>query len=72
MVGQFIVFTSRPLLDPYPCSSLSTQVQILEGALSLHGRLAPNEVQPLHRRMVELFATMKAGIKDSVSAIKVL
>lgn len=43
------------------------QVQILEGALSLHGRLAPPDVQPLHKRLVELFATMKQGIKDSGS-----
>ncbi len=43
------------------------QVGILEGALSLHGRLAPPDLQPLQKRLVELFKTMKQGIKNSVS-----
>uniref|UniRef100_T1IUW7 Dedicator of cytokinesis protein 3 n=1 Tax=Strigamia maritima TaxID=126957 RepID=T1IUW7_STRMM len=41
------------------------QVQILEGGLSLHGRLAPANVQPLHKRLVECFQTMKQNIKES-------
>lgn len=43
------------------------QVQILEGGLSLHDRLAPPEVRPLHDRLVELFSSMKHEIKDSSS-----
>lgn len=43
------------------------KVQILEGGLSLHGRLAPQEVLPLHRRLVDRFSMMKQSIRDSDS-----
>ncbi|KAK2187560.1 hypothetical protein NP493_162g07017 [Ridgeia piscesae] len=43
------------------------QVQILDGMLTLHGRLVAPEMQPLHDRLVELFQTMKQGIKASGS-----
>ncbi|KAG1701194.1 Dedicator of cytokinesis protein 3 [Nymphon striatum] len=48
-------------------ASIIEQVQILEGGLSLHDRLAPPEVRPLHDRLVELFSSMKHEIKDSSS-----
>ncbi|CAH1784994.1 unnamed protein product [Owenia fusiformis] len=60
----------HPEHDSHICqlkSLFSEQIQLLEGALSLHGRLAPHQVQPLHQRMVQLFASMKKGIKDSGS-----
>jgi len=40
------------------------QVRILELGLKLHGNLAPTEVQPLHKRLVECLAQMKHRIKD--------
>ncbi|XP_076363419.1 dedicator of cytokinesis protein 3-like isoform X2 [Tachypleus tridentatus] len=43
------------------------KVQILEGGLSLHGRLAPPEVLPLHHRLVDRFAAMKQSIRESGS-----
>lgn len=48
-------------------NSFGSQVHILDGGLSLHGRLAPASVQPLHSRLVECFSTMKQRVKDSVS-----
>ncbi|GAB6029592.1 hypothetical protein CHUAL_005335 [Chamberlinius hualienensis] len=39
------------------------QVNILEGGLALHGRLAPATVQPLQVRLVECFNTMKQSVK---------
>lgn len=38
------------------------QVQILETALELHGSLAPDGVQPLHKRLLERFTQMKQSI----------
>lgn len=38
------------------------QVQILETALALHGSLAPEGVQPLHKRLLERFIQMKQSI----------
>lgn len=38
------------------------QVQILETALELHGNLAPEGVQPLHKRLLERFTQMKQSI----------
>lgn len=38
------------------------QVQILETALDLHGNLAPEGVQPLHKRLLERFTQMKQSI----------
>lgn len=38
------------------------QVQILETALELHGSLAPEGVQPLHKRLLERFIQMKQSI----------
>lgn len=38
------------------------QVQILETALALHGNLAPEGVQPLHKRLLERFTQMKQSI----------
>lgn len=40
------------------------QVKILEAGLVVHGKLAPAEVQPLHKRLVECFASMKQRLKD--------
>lgn len=38
------------------------QIQILETALELHGSLAPEGVQPLHKRLLERFTQMKKSI----------
>lgn len=40
------------------------QVRILEAGLALHGKLAPPEVQPLHKRLVECLAQMKQRLKE--------
>lgn len=32
--------------------------------MSLHGRLAPPEVIPLHRRLVDRFSVMKQSIRE--------
>jgi len=45
------------------------QVQILENALYLHRKLAPPDVLPLHRRLEELFAKIKQGIRKPVSSL---
>ncbi|XP_042900639.2 dedicator of cytokinesis protein 3 isoform X2 [Parasteatoda tepidariorum] len=45
-------------------SLILEKVQILEGGLSLHGRLAPPEVIPLHRRLVDRFSVMKQSIRE--------
>ncbi|CAG2105189.1 unnamed protein product, partial [Medioppia subpectinata] len=46
-------------------SGIAHQVRILEGGLTLHGRLAPQAVRPLHQRLVERFQTMRAHIHQS-------
>lgn len=38
------------------------QVQILETALELHGQLAPQGVQPLHKRLLERFSQLKQSL----------
>lgn len=38
------------------------QVQILETALHLHGNLATESIQPLHKRLLERFSQMKQSI----------
>lgn len=43
------------------------QVHILEGGLSLHGRLAPPEVLPLQRRLVDRFVLMKQSVREAAS-----
>lgn len=40
------------------------QVRLLEAGLTLHGKLAPPEVQPLHARLVECLAGMKQRLRD--------
>lgn len=39
------------------------QVEILEEGLLVHGRLAPDEVQPLHQRLVERISQLKQSLK---------
>lgn len=60
--------------DQLPCirklkQLIHHQVRILEGGLSLHGRLAPSNVQPLHKRLVETFTLMRQRFHDSSSHI---
>lgn len=43
-------------------SLIMKQVQILETALELHGNLAPEGVQPLHKRLLERFTQMKQSL----------
>lgn len=43
-------------------SLLMEQVQILDKALELHGNLAPEGVQPLHKRLLERYIQMKQSL----------
>ncbi|XP_064489712.1 dedicator of cytokinesis protein 3-like isoform X2 [Ornithodoros turicata] len=43
------------------------KVHILEGGLSIHGRLAPQDVLPLQRRLVDRFVLMKQSIREAAS-----
>ena len=45
------------------------QVRILEGGLSLHGRLVPANVQPLHKRLVERFTIMRHSVLEKSSFV---
>ncbi|XP_015795969.1 dedicator of cytokinesis protein 3 isoform X2 [Tetranychus urticae] len=47
--------------------SILQQVRILEGGLSLHGRLVPTNVKPLHKRLVERFTLMRQNILEKGS-----
>ena len=49
---------------------INHQVRILEGGLSLHGRLAPPNMQPLQKRLVESFTLMRQRFHDSSSHIE--
>ncbi|RWS11389.1 dedicator of cytokinesis protein 3-like isoform X2, partial [Dinothrombium tinctorium] len=44
---------------------LLQKLRILEGGLSLHGRLAPASVQPLHKRLVERFTLMRHSLLEA-------
>ncbi|ESO90448.1 hypothetical protein LOTGIDRAFT_123182, partial [Lottia gigantea] len=46
---------------------LIQQVNLLDEALQLHGRLASPAIQPLHKSLLEMFENMRRGITDSVS-----
>ncbi|XP_071543136.1 dedicator of cytokinesis protein 3 isoform X3 [Panulirus ornatus] len=46
---------------------LSEQTMILEGALDLHGRIAPSANQPLHRRLVEVFEGLRSKVRKMCS-----
>ncbi|CAG2177256.1 unnamed protein product, partial [Oppiella nova] len=66
LVPAFIA--ANPNLSSYIVrlkSGIAHQVRILEGGLTLHGRLAPQAVRPLHQRLVERFQTMRAHIHQS-------
>ncbi|XP_045514580.1 dedicator of cytokinesis protein 4 [Pieris brassicae] len=41
---------------------VSSQLAVVEAALALHGRLAPEEVKPLHRRLVERFTQLRQNL----------
>ncbi|XP_074646963.1 dedicator of cytokinesis protein 3-like isoform X4 [Tubulanus polymorphus] len=43
------------------------QLTVLEQALNIHGKLATQDVIPLHESLVEMFTKMKQGIKESGS-----
>ena len=67
-------FLTQAYISANPClstlivrlkSGIAHQVRILEGGLTLHGRLAPPPVRPLHQRLVERFQTMRAHIHQS-------
>lgn len=38
------------------------QMSVLESGLVLHGQIAPNGVQPLHKRLIERFTQLKQGL----------
>ena len=44
--------------------SIVEQMRVLEAGLALHGKLAPAEVQPLHKRLVECLSQMKQRMKE--------
>ncbi|XP_047526510.1 dedicator of cytokinesis protein 3 [Vanessa atalanta] len=41
---------------------ISSQLAVVEAGLTLHGRLAPEEVKPLHRRLVERFTQLRQNL----------
>ncbi|XP_045446102.1 dedicator of cytokinesis protein 3 [Melitaea cinxia] len=41
---------------------VGAQLAVLEAALALHGRLAPADVRPLHRRLVERFTQLRQNL----------
>ncbi|XP_045764992.1 dedicator of cytokinesis protein 3 isoform X2 [Maniola jurtina] len=41
---------------------ISSQLAVVEAGLALHGRLAPEEVKPLHRRLVERFTQLRQNL----------
>ncbi|CAD7092210.1 unnamed protein product [Hermetia illucens] len=43
-------------------SLILEQIQVLDTALELHGRLAPAGVQPLHSRLIERFSQLKQSL----------
>ncbi|KAI1296790.1 Dedicator of cytokinesis protein 4 [Halotydeus destructor] len=45
------------------------KVRVLEGGLSLHGRLVPSNMQPLHKRLVERFTVMRHNVKQAQEAV---
>lgn len=45
------------------------KVRILEGGLSLHARLVPANIQPLHRRLVDRFTLMRHNVLEASSYI---
>ncbi|MPC55812.1 hypothetical protein E2C01_049757 [Portunus trituberculatus] len=44
-----------------------SQTMILEGALDLHGRIAPSANQPLHKRLVEVFEGLRSKVRKMCS-----
>ncbi|KAL0276946.1 UNVERIFIED_CONTAM: hypothetical protein PYX00_004401 [Menopon gallinae] len=52
-----------PFVSKLKCL-LNEQIDLLENALLLHGRLCSSEVQPLHKRLQERFLQLKASFKD--------
>ncbi|CAH0728920.1 unnamed protein product, partial [Brenthis ino] len=41
---------------------IASQLAVVEAGLTLHGRLAPEEVKPLHRRLVERFTQLRQNL----------
>ncbi|XP_032511085.2 dedicator of cytokinesis protein 3 [Danaus plexippus] len=41
---------------------VSSQLAVVEAGLTLHGRLAPEDVKPLHRRLVERFTQLRQNL----------
>nr|XP_049702940.1 dedicator of cytokinesis protein 3 isoform X2 [Helicoverpa armigera] len=41
---------------------VSSQLAVVDAGLSLHGRLAPEDVKPLHRRLVERFNQLRQNL----------
>ena len=44
---------------------IAHQIKIVENGLTLHGRLAPTPVRPLHTRLLERFATMRNTVNQA-------
>lgn len=58
------------ILPCFPCRCGNGQVGVLETALELHGQLAPGDVQPLHKRLVERFVQLRETFGAAASAVK--
>ncbi|CAH2107088.1 unnamed protein product [Euphydryas editha] len=41
---------------------VASQLAVVDAGLALHGRLAPDEVKPLHRRLVERFTQLRQNL----------
>jgi len=46
---------------------IGEQVSLLQDGLQLHGELAPEPVQPLHQRLVEVFSTLRTEMEFCIS-----
>ena len=55
--GQFVLQLHNLLME---------QVNVLESALSVHGRLVSNDIRPLHAHLVERFSQMKKSLPQQI------
>ena len=55
--GQFVLQLHNLLME---------QVNVLESALSVHGRLVSNDIRPLHAHLVERFTQMKKSLPQQI------
>ena len=57
--SDFLANHAGHLEHVFQLHQIVEQMRILDAELTLHGKLAPPEVQPLHKKLVECLAQMK-------------